>query len=57
MPERRWLALVLAGGALLRFWGLNFGFPLRSNFYVRPDESLLVQAAVLFFEKACDPQF
>jgi hypothetical protein len=63
MPERVWLALVLAGGALLRFWGLDFGFPLRSNFpllsnfYVRPDESLIVQAAVLFFEKAGDPQF
>jgi hypothetical protein len=57
MPKRAWLAVVLAGGALLRFWCLDFGFPLHSNFYVRPDESLIVQAAVSFFEKAGDPQF
>lgn len=51
------VAAVLALGAALRLWGLGFGLPLVSNFYVRPDESLIVQAAVLFFERNGHPQF
>lgn len=51
------VAAVLALGAALRLWGLGFGLPLISNFYVRPDESLIVQAALLFFERHGHPQF
>ena len=51
------MAAVLALGAALRLWGLGFGLPLISNFYVRPDESLIVQAALLFFERQGHPQF
>ncbi|MCL4782857.1 MAG: glycosyltransferase family 39 protein, partial [Bryobacterales bacterium] len=51
------VAAVLALGAALRLWGLGFGLPIVSNFYVRPDESLLVQAAVGFFERYGNPQF
>lgn len=55
--ERLWLGLVLALAALLRGWGLAFGAPLLSNFYVRPDESLIVQAAVGFFAHRGHPGF
>ncbi len=51
------LVTVLALAAALRLWGLSFGLPVLSNFYVRPDESLLVQAAVGFFERHGNPQF
>lgn len=55
--ERLSLAIVLALAALLRAWGLGFGMPLLSNFYVRPDESLIVQAAVGFFAHRGHPGF
>ncbi|HEX8679469.1 MAG TPA: glycosyltransferase family 39 protein [Chthoniobacterales bacterium] len=42
---------------VLRLWGLDFGLPLLSNFYVRPDESLIVTPAVRFFENSGDPEF
>ncbi|MCC6264746.1 MAG: glycosyltransferase family 39 protein [Bryobacterales bacterium] len=51
------VAAVLALGAALRLWALGFGLPVVSNFYVRPDESLIVQAALLFFERHGHPQF
>ncbi|MCC7340541.1 MAG: glycosyltransferase family 39 protein [Bryobacterales bacterium] len=51
------VAAVLALGAALRLWALGFGMPVVSNFYVRPDESLIVQAALLFFERHGHPQF
>ena len=51
------LGSIVALGASLRLWGVGFGLPLVSNFYVRPDESLIVQAALPFFERRGDPQF
>ncbi len=35
---------------LFRVVGLKFGFPLISNFYIRPDETLVVTRAVQFWE-------
>jgi hypothetical protein len=49
--------VVLATGAFLRAYGVDFGLPLLSNFYIRPDESLIVQVAALLFERKGDPQF
>ena len=49
------MAAVLALACVLRVWGLGFGLPMLSNFYVRPDESLLVIPAVRFFETAGNP--
>lgn len=51
------LAAILAGGVILRLWGLTFGFPILSNLYIRPDESLVVASAVQFFERAGHPGF
>jgi|GEM_PF-2281501 len=51
------ILLILAIGATLRIWGISFGLPMVSNFYVRPDESLIVQTALLLFERNGDPQF
>jgi len=51
-----WLAIfILALG--LRLMGLDFGLPYLSNFYVRPDETLLVVPAVRFFESRGNPLF
>lgn len=54
----RWRAPVLSGlflGALaLRLFGIDFGTPLTSNYYVRPDESLIVETALRAGE---DPRF
>ena len=55
--ERLSIGLVLGLAALLRGWGLGFGAPLVSNFYVRPDESLIVQAAAGFFAHGGHPGF
>jgi Dolichyl-phosphate-mannose-protein mannosyltransferase len=41
--SRTLLLVVLAGGALLRVWGLRFGFP---HPVARPDEEVLVDAAL-----------
>jgi hypothetical protein len=47
---------VLLGVALAaRVHGLDFGLPLWSNFYIRPDETLLVVPAAEFFARAGDP--
>lgn len=51
------IALAVAVGAALRAYGVGFGLPLLSNFYIRPDESLIVQAALPLFERKGDPQF
>lgn len=48
--------MVLAG-AILRIWGIHFGMPILSNFYIRPDESLLVEPSIHFFERWGDPRF
>ena len=37
------LAIVIAAGAVLRFWGIRFGFP---HPFARPDEEVLVDAAL-----------
>ena len=55
--ERLSIGVLLVLAALLRGWGLGFGAPLVSNFYVRPDESLIVQAAVGFFPHWGHPGF
>jgi hypothetical protein len=55
--ERLSIGLVLVLAALLRGWGLGFGAPFLSNFYVRPDESLIVQAAAGFFAHRGHPGF
>ncbi len=34
----------------LRIFGLGFGLPFLSNFYIRPDETLIVVPAIQFFE-------
>lgn len=44
-------------GAFLRIYGCGFGMPLLSNFYIRPDESLIVQAAIPLFERHGHPGF
>ena len=41
--SRALLLLVIAGGAVLRVWGLRFGFP---HPVARPDEEVLVDAAL-----------
>ncbi|MBL0156001.1 MAG: glycosyltransferase family 39 protein [Bryobacterales bacterium] len=40
-----WL-MPLAVGAALRFRGITFGWPLTSNLYIRPDESLVIVSGV-----------
>lgn len=42
-----WLIPFLAGAAF-RYWGLNFGAPILSNLYIRPDESLVIVSGVEF---------
>jgi 4-amino-4-deoxy-L-arabinose transferase-like glycosyltransferase len=56
MDRRSVLALLLFCGAglALRLWGLDFGLPLWSNYYVRPDESLIVEPALRVGQ---DPRF
>lgn len=49
------LGLLTLAALALRCGGLAFGLPLLSNPYVRPDESLLVVAAVRMLEGAADP--
>jgi len=55
------LAPVVAPAALfmvalaLRLWGLDFGMPLASNLYVRPDETIVVIPSLLYFSNAGNP--
>ena len=53
----RWspYALLLGVALAARMHGLDFGLPLWSNFYIRPDETLLVVPAAEFFTRAGDP--
>ena len=57
-PRPPWRAPLLGGLFLaalaLRLWGIGFGMPLTSNYYVRPDESLVVEMALRSGE---DPRF
>lgn len=46
-PRLYWLIPLLAGAAF-RYWGINFGAPILSNLYIRPDESLVVVSGVEF---------
>lgn len=55
--DKHILWFILAVAALLRVYGIGFGLPLLSNFYIRPDESLIVQAAIPFFERWGYPGF
>lgn len=54
---RRFVWLVaLAGLALaVRVWGLTFGLPLLSNYYIRPDETLVVVPALELFARHGNP--
>ncbi|HQZ40153.1 MAG TPA: glycosyltransferase family 39 protein [Vicinamibacterales bacterium] len=45
---------IALGALALRVWGLDFGLPLWSNYYIRPDESLIVEAALRVGQ---DPRF
>jgi hypothetical protein len=52
--ELRWaigISSLVALALWLRLWGLAFGMPLWSNFYIRPDETLLVVSAVEIFAR------
>lgn len=49
------LLALLGVAALLRGGGWSFGLPLSSNCYVRPDESLVVVAAVRMLQDHGDP--
>ncbi|HYP09092.1 MAG TPA: glycosyltransferase family 39 protein, partial [Bryobacteraceae bacterium] len=51
------LAAIVVCGFILRVWGLTFGLPLKSNLYIRPDESLLVAAAARFWDTGGHPGF
>jgi hypothetical protein len=48
------LVIVLAGMGL-RLFGIGFGLPYFSNFYIRPDETLIVVPGIRFFETLGDP--
>lgn len=49
------LGALVAAALGLRLWGIGFGLPLVSNFYIRPDETLLVVPAAEFFARHGDP--
>lgn len=51
------LLILLLVGAGLRIWGLEFGFPIKSSLYIRPDESLLIEPGLHFLERWGDPLF
>jgi len=51
------LGLIVTLGLGLRGWGLNFGLPYLSNFYIRPDESLVLMPVARFFESNGNPGF
>lgn len=48
---------IVATALALRFYGLSFGLPYLSNFYVRPDESLIVVPAIRLVETSGNPGF
>lgn len=48
---------IVATALALRFYGLSFGLPYFSNFYVRPDESLIVVPAIRLVETSGNPGF
>lgn len=48
--SKRWLVAICVIAFLFRVVGLRFGFPLVSNFYIRPDETLVIVRAVQFWE-------
>lgn len=45
-----WLVALCVVAFLFRVVGIRFGFPLISNFYIRPDETLVITRAVEFWE-------
>jgi hypothetical protein len=55
--ERVVLAAILVLSMGLRVYGATFGLPLISNFYVRPDESLIVVSALQFLQSEGNPHF
>jgi len=55
--SRTALFAIVIGGFALRIYGLDFGLPLLSNFYIRPDETLIVVPAVRMSESGGDPGF
>ncbi len=56
LTRRDWftVAAIVCVALALRVWGLTFGMPLFSNYYVRPDESLIVEPALRLGQ---DPRF
>jgi hypothetical protein len=53
-PSPRWLALVLAAAALLRFVPIWFGLPYE---YARPDEEVAIGHAINVLGGAYNPKF
>ncbi|MEI6147547.1 MAG: glycosyltransferase family 39 protein [bacterium] len=48
---------ILAAAFGLRVWGVGFGAPYLSNFYIRPDESLIIQPAIELLEQHGNPGY
>ena len=49
------IAVIFLVGMGLRLFGIGFGLPYFSNFYIRPDETLIVVPGIRFFETLGDP--
>lgn len=49
------LPLILIVGFGLRIYGIHFGLPYLSNFYIRPDETLIIMPALHLFESLGNP--
>jgi hypothetical protein len=49
------IAVIVIVGMGLRLFGISFGLPYFSNFYIRPDETLIVVPGVRFFETLGNP--
>lgn len=49
------LALIILVGIGLRQLGISFGLPYLSNFYIKPDETLIVVPGIMFFDTFGDP--
>jgi hypothetical protein len=48
--DSRGVLLAITAAALLRVVGLDFGLPYRSNFYIRPDETLVLVPALRWLD-------
>jgi hypothetical protein len=51
------IAAILLVALFLRFFGIAFGLPLISNFYIRPDETLIALPAISILEHSGNPRY